>query len=85
MLNKLQHTGSMASLHVQDEYESDGETQKLPPKLPPYKLFNEGYRCASKDCYPRPNRDPFQQKKVRVRTPWTPEVGIFFGYYQKET
>lgn len=59
MLDTLKHTGSMASLHLPDEYEEDGETQKLPPKLPPYKLFSEGYRCAAKECVPRPNRDPF--------------------------
>lgn len=58
VLDTLKHTKSITSLHLEDEKESDGETHKLPPKLPPYKLFNEGYRCASKNCLPRPNRDP---------------------------
>jgi hypothetical protein len=67
-----------------DEKEADGMTQKLPPKLPGYKLFIEDYKCTVPHSTPRPNRDPLLCKKVRARTPWTKEIGIFWPAYGKE-
>ena len=45
MLDNMQ---SMASLPpLSDDYEEDGQTAKLPTKLPPYKLFLDGYKCTA--------------------------------------
>ena len=82
---ELDNMQSMASLPpCEDDYEEDGETSKLPSKLPPYKLFLEGYKCTANHSEPRPNRDPMKKKKLRVRTPWYQEIGIFWQQYRKE-
>ena len=67
-----------------NEKEADGVTEKLPPKLPPYKLFLDGYKCNTTKCKPRQNRDPTVQKGPRVRTPWVYENSIFYKDYSKE-
>jgi len=59
-------------------------TQKLPPKLPPFKLFLDDYKCTASHCKPRENRDPTISKGPRVRTPWVYENGIFYKDYSNE-
>jgi len=84
-LERVKSMASLGSKRDEDEKESDGETQKLPHKLPPYKLFLDGYKCTALHSQPRPNRDPLLNREKRLRTPWTIEVGMFWKLYRRES
>jgi len=34
---------------------------------------------------PRPTGDPGETRKIKVRTPWSPEIGIFRDYMKEDT
>lgn len=70
---------------------SDRETVKLPSLTPKSKpdiqtnlIISNDYEVLIKNCIPREIKEVFNTLRVRVRTPWTIEVGLFKDYLRED-
>ena len=67
-----------AEQNAEDSAEDPDEMLKI------YRLFGDGYECRSKNCVPRPNRNPHVENRKKLRTPWSIDVSIFKEYLREE-